>query len=246
MKKIIVIALMLALAIPVYAEEKKAESAPAAVAKPAAEVKKNADEKSNSPERKNENPGGLVINIESLQKDMPLDISYGSRKAPVKIVEYASLSCSHCRHFHEQVFSELEKTYIRDGKVRFVFRHFPLNLQAFKASMLVQCAAEERRALFLSALFKSQDDWGSQKDEKSLVEKLKSVAEVGGLSKDQFDKCLANEKQEKTISENQVVAANDLGIDSTPTIFINGEKFAGGKSFSNIADAIEQILDAKQ
>src|SRR3982074_847588 len=67
------------------------------------------------------------------------DIVIGSPKAPITITEYASMSCSHCAAFGENVFPMLRSKYIDTGKVRFVFREFPLDIKAATASMLARC-----------------------------------------------------------------------------------------------------------
>lgn len=88
------------------------------------------------------------------------DIAIGSSNAPVTITEYASMSCPHCAAFGENVFPMLRSKYIDTGKVRFVFREFPLDIKAAAASMLARCIARDDSEKYLGAveiLFKQQD-----------------------------------------------------------------------------------------
>src|SRR3954451_7562110 len=80
------------------------------------------------------------------------DIAIGSAKAPVTITEYASMSCPHCAVFGENVFPMLRSRYIDTGKVRFVFREFPLDIKAAAASMLARCIANGNSEKYLSVV----------------------------------------------------------------------------------------------
>ncbi len=87
------------------------------------------------------------------------DVVLGSDKAPVTIIEYASMTCPHCAHFSEHTFPELQKRYIDTGKVRFIFREFPLDALAAAGFMLARCAGKDKFMPVVETLFAKQREW---------------------------------------------------------------------------------------
>ncbi len=173
----------------------------------------------------------------------PFELIYGNASAPVTMVEYASLSCSHCGNFHKSVFPVLKKQYIDSGKVRFIFRSFPLNLSALKAAVLVACAPDEKKSAFINVLFKTQDDWAYERE---FQNKIKTIATLGGLSEEAFNACMANQGIEDSIVASRLLAARQLAVSSTPTFFINGVKFEGERTVPGFAQAIDLSLTASK
>ena len=111
-----------------------------------------------------EPPGGADVSMAELMMPPPLgDEALGSATAPVTIVEYASMTCPHCAHFHETTFPELKKKYIDTGKVRFIFREFPLDALAAAGSMLARCAGKDKYFPMIETLFSQQKEWVVQK-----------------------------------------------------------------------------------
>ena len=116
-----------------------------------------------------------IFFFNSLNANTILDISeedyvIGSKDAPITIIEYASLSCSHCANFHINVLKELKKDYIDSGKVRWVFRDFPFNFPALIGSMALRCIPEDIRYDYMGALFKLQSQWVLRENAKSTQE----------------------------------------------------------------------------
>ena len=75
------------------------------------------------------------------------------------MIEYASLTCPHCAQFHNDVLPNVKKTLIETGKVRLIYRDFPLDRAALVASMLARCSGRDRYFGFLDVLFKGQANW---------------------------------------------------------------------------------------
>ena len=175
----------------------------------------------------------------------PNDIIFGDANALVTIVEYASLSCTHCAHFHEAVLPTLQKEFIATGKVRLVFRHFPLNEPALKATELVECAGQNGldRSNFLKALFSSQSQWAF---DENFVSSLKKIAQVGGIDSATFDSCLADKALDTKIVADRQQVQEKLGVDSTPSFFINGVAFEGDRSPEAFRKAINAATAAKK
>jgi protein-disulfide isomerase len=171
----------------------------------------------------------------------PDDMTMGDPKAPVTMIEYASLTCPHCAHFEIETFPELQKQYIDTGKVLFVYRDFPLDALALKASILARCAGKERFFNFLQTLFQNQQSWEQQDPDKA-QEALASIAKLGGIGKEQFDACMNDETLKDKVVNSRHDAEQQLDIESTPTFFINGNKVSGAKPLDVYAAVINQYL----
>jgi protein-disulfide isomerase len=171
------------------------------------------------------------------------DYYMGNEFAPVLMIEYASLSCPHCAHFHEAVLDDLIASHIETGKVRYIYRDFPLNAPAFDASKLAMCADKDKYFNFIKVLFKSQENWVMADDYKAV---LKNIAKLGGISEEDFDKCLNNKEIEKKILKVKQDAIDVLSVQSTPTIFINGIQYKGKHSHEAVANYIDTFLKTSE
>lgn len=183
------------------------------------------------------------VREEILFGDVPHQITYGKANAPVVMVEYASLSCGACARFHTEILTPLKKDLIADGNLRVVFRHFPLNYHALKASLLTECAGTNKKGqMFLEAIFKTQKDWVISANKESLDKKLTNIGVIGGLAKDEIQACLNDEAKQQEILEHQMKVNKKLNINETPSVFINGELFEGRKTEKSIRKRINQLL----
>jgi len=165
----------------------------------------------------------------------------GNPEAPITIVEYASLTCPHCAHFANDVLPELKKKWIDPGKVKLILRDFPLDEPALRAAMIARCAPPDRFYAYVDTLFAAQEKWVMARDYR---EALSRLVKLGGMSKDEFDNCLSDTALENKIVEGRLVASKELDVNSTPTFFINGTKFAGAPTFEEF-DKVLSGLSAK-
>ena len=176
---------------------------------------------------------------EELMRAGPLpDIVLGKADAPVTIIEYASMTCPHCAHFHETTYPELKKRYIDTGKVRFIFREFPLDPLAAGASMLARCADKEKFYPLIETLFQQQTKWAVEKP----IPQLMAIAKQAGMSEQTFNACLSDQKMLDAMQAEQKRATEKFGVNSTPTLFVNGKKHVGGVSIEDMAKAIDSFL----
>lgn len=169
------------------------------------------------------------------------DITYGSKDAPVVLVEYASLSCNHCAKFHNTVLPTLKDEFFETGKVFFVARDFPLNAPALRAGMVVRCAPEGKAKKFQEVLFKLQDKWAFTPD---FLDAIKKITSVGGLSADAFDACIADKELENEMLEARKVASDNLPIDGTPAFFLNGKPLKIKPTIENFRKALNDAVAA--
>jgi protein-disulfide isomerase len=166
------------------------------------------------------------------------DLMIGSDKAPVTIIEYASMTCPHCAHFSTTTFPELKQRYIDNGKVRFSLRAFPLDALAAAGFMLAICGGKDKYMPMVESLFAKQADWIV----KEPLPPLKSIAKQFGFTEDQFNQCLANQKVLDGIQQVRDRAVEKLGVNSTPTFFVNGKKLSGDLSIEQLAKEIDPYL----
>jgi protein-disulfide isomerase len=137
------------------------------------------------------------------------------------------------------VFPELKQKYIDSGKVRFIFREFPLDNLAAAASMLARCAGGEKTFALIGVLFERQEEWVVRSNP---VPKLFEIAKQAGFTQETFDKCLTDQKLLEQITAARARASEKFGVSSTPTFFINGKRLTGGSTISDFDQAIEPLL----
>jgi protein-disulfide isomerase len=161
----------------------------------------------------------------------------GDEDAPIEIVEYASMTCSHCANFHNNTYPALKERYVETGKVRFVLREFPLDPLAMAAFMLARCD-EERYWPIVDMLFERQREWAFvERPLDALSQMMRQV----GFSQEKFESCLRDQALYDAINEVRA-GAEARGVNSTPTFFINGERHAGAMSIDEFERILEPML----
>jgi protein-disulfide isomerase len=164
----------------------------------------------------------------------------GSDKASVTIIEYASMTCPHCAHFALNTFPELKEKYIDTGKVRFILREFPFDPVAEGAFMLARCAGKDKFFPVVDLLFRTQREWAVDEPLKPMLATVKQA----GFTEQSFKDCLANQKMLDGVRWVRDRASKTFGVDSTPTFFINGKKYAGAMSFEDMQKLIDPLVKA--
>ncbi len=174
------------------------------------------------------------------------DMVMGAENAPVTIIEYASMTCPHCAHFAVETFPKLKERYIDTGKVRYIFREFPLDVVAAGASLLARCADKDKYFSLLDLLFHTQVNWAVQNP----LEPLFDVVKQAGFSRESFNACLDTKNNENSrkilngIESTRNHAADKLKVTSTPTFFINGKRVTGALSIEEMEKEITPYLKA--
>ena len=163
----------------------------------------------------------------------------GNENAPITLIEYASLTCGHCATFHNEVFPKIKSDYIDTGKLKFIYRDFPLDHYALMASMVARCAGNKKFFTFLKVLFKEQPKWTAAKDP---FIALGHIARIGGIGKEEFKSCVGNKAIEDGILKSRIDADREFKIKSTPTLIINGEKYDGARTFKKLKKYIDKLL----
>jgi protein-disulfide isomerase len=161
---------------------------------------------------------------------LPGDHVLGDPKAPVTIIEYASLTCSHCASFHVTVLPTLKTKWIDTGKARLIYRDYPLDQVAAKAAQLAECAGNERYFAVLDIMFRGQGQWAIAQDPIAEVSKPLRIA---GMGENEVKACLANTKVAEAVVAD-FKGGETLGVNSTPTLFINGTMYRGSRSIDDL------------
>ncbi len=167
--------------------------------------------------------------------DRPL----GAEDAPVTVVEYASMSCPHCAHFHNTTWKPFKEKYVDTGKVRFFFREFPLNTPAYAVAMIARCAPADKYYEVIDKFFEEQDQWLQPGD---MYQALLDRAMPFGFTKETFDACLSNQALVDGLNEIRTKAGEQFGVSATPTFFINGVRESGALSLEEMEKRIEPLL----
>jgi protein-disulfide isomerase len=166
--------------------------------------------------------------------------SFGPEDAPVTVIEYASLTCGHCRNFHLNVWPAFKEKYVDTGKVRFIMREFPFDPRSSAGFMLARCAGDDKWYATIDLLYRTQDNWARSSDGSG---SLKAVMGMTGMDEAAFEACLRNEELQQQV---QAVfeAGREFGVDSTPTFFVNGEMYKGVLSIDRFSEIVDPLIAA--
>ena len=183
----------------------------------------------------------LLANEISGLKITENDFTIGDENAPITIIEYASMSCSHCADFHNNTLPDLKTEYIDTGKVRMVFRDYPFNYPALLGSMMMRCIPGDVRYDYMNALYQLQPNWVNR-DPKITKKELYKIMQSGGMTKNEFDTCYGDIDNENLILEGVMAAQKDFNIKSTPSFVVNGNLVEGNKNIKEFRQIIDKIL----
>ena len=162
----------------------------------------------------------------------------GSAEAPITLSEYSSLTCPHCAAFHADALPRIKETWIADGRLRLVYRHFPLDGLALRAAAVANCIEGPRYFGFLDLLFKGQKQWAKSSDP---LKALGQIARLAGLSQEKFEACANDEAELDRILERRQDGIQTYDVQSTPTLIVNGRKVNGARGFEYLEKIFKEI-----
>lgn len=168
----------------------------------------------------------------------------GEPNAPLAIIEYASLTCGHCAQFHKEVLPRVVEKYIATGKLKLIYRDFPLDGNALKAAQLAQCMPEDRYFAFIKTLFEAQEAWSHAADvEATLVQ----YAKLAGLPGERVTACLANTAIQEALVKRRMEAEKQFRVEATPSFVVNygAETISGIGTFDDFEKKLKKYLDKK-
>lgn len=173
--------------------------------------------------------------------DKLADRVLGDPKAPVTILDYSSMTCPHCAHFHTDILPKIKEKYIDTGKVKLVFRDFPFDQAALRASQLARCAPAERYFPLLDVLFKSQGQWARAADP---TKALAQYGKLAGMGQETIDSCFADNGLADGILGIRMTGEKQHKVEATPTFVLNDgkDRIEGAQSFETFSAAIDKLL----
>lgn len=169
------------------------------------------------------------------------DMTMGKADAPVKMVEYLSMTCPHCAHFAVTTFPELKKKYIDTGKVEYILREFPFDPAATAAFMLARCAPKDDYFPFIEMFYKQQADWAAPANG-DVRGAMLQLSKVAGFTQESFQACLTNTKLAAEVTAVRDRGAKEFGVNATPTFIINGKVYAGDMPIETVSAIIDSML----
>jgi protein-disulfide isomerase len=181
---------------------------------------------------------GTVDMSKLLEPGVLPEMALGAQDAPVTVVEYASMTCPHCATFHATTLPELKTKYIDTGKVRMIFREFPFDPRAEAAFMLARCSKDNYFPM-IDVLFRQQQGWAAVQNARDA---LLQIAKLAGFSQESFEACLTDQKLLEDVRSVRERGGKEFGVDSTPTFFINGNRYPGALSIAEMSAIIDPLL----
>ena len=178
----------------------------------------------------------------------PTDMVHGSKDAPVTMVEYASMTCPHCAAFQKDVIPKLNKDYVDTGKVKVIFREYPLDGAARMASAVARCLSGDQYFSFIDLLFKNQMNWIKDFDgngtlnKEDVLEGLTQMGRVAGMSADQVKTCSEDPKNLALVDGNWMEGQTKYNVNSTPTFIINGTSHAGEIPYADLQKILDPLV----
>ncbi len=176
-----------------------------------------------------------IVSTEEAMTELVL----GNADASVEVIEYASLSCPACKHFHQVVWPSLKAEYVDTGKIKFIYRDFPTNTPALAAAMISRCAGPTRHKGMLDIFFDTQDQWLRSENP---LQAMSMVARMAGLGPNDVDACLKNSELMNGIQNNARIAQEEKGVRATPTVYVAGEPSENGMDWNVLKAEIDEAL----
>ena len=164
--------------------------------------------------------------------------SIGPADAKVVVIEFFSLTCTHCAAFQRETFPQVKEKLIDAGRIRYVWRDFPLDQTALTAAMVARALPPERYEPFITALLLTQDRWAFARGANS-TEELAKLAALAGLSRTTFDSTIKDAALKAAILTAQQDGEKTFGVKSTPSFVMNGKLTSGAVSYDGFAKAVE-------
>ena len=163
----------------------------------------------------------------------------GAETAPVTVIEYASLTCPHCAQFHATIFPTLKAEYIDTGKVKFIYRDFPLDEPGLRASQMARCKGTPEAFFgFIDILFKTQSKWATPK----WAENLEQLAKLGGVGSDAFKACMTDKALADYVMQQRLDGDKQFKITGTPTIVVNNKNIGSPNTPDELKKQIDPLL----
>lgn len=171
------------------------------------------------------------------------EMSVGKKDAPVTILAFESLTCPHCAAFHAGAYKQIRTKYIDTGKVRIVYKDFPLDGRAFLATKVARCLGPAKYGTMVDTLFANQRSW-AYVSANTFVATLGGYARLAGMTGEEYQKCISDKELHTGLLTQRRDAARKYTIRSTPTFIIGNTRIEGARSFETFQKVIDPLVEA--
>jgi len=205
----------------------------------------NSDNTNSAPTPSNKNQNTNTNKVKVSADDDPW---IGNKNAKVTVIEFSDYECPFCRKYFVETYPQVKKDFIDTGKIKYVFRDFPLSFHrgAPIAAVAANCVKEQQGNegyfKFHDIAFSEQAKLGQNTIDFGKEDVLNWVKKVNNIDQEKFNTCLNDPKQKAEVDAD-IQAGIDAGVSGTPTFFINGQKIVGAQPYSVIKAAIEKALN---
>ena len=170
-------------------------------------------------------------------------LSMGKQDAKITVKVFSSLTCPHCANFHNNIFENLKREYLDKGTVKFEHHSFPLDLAALNAEIIIRCQNDNLKSFqLLGEIYKKQKKWAVGSDINIINKSIFEIGATNGLAKEEMNKCLKNDKFQEDVLNERIEAQKKYKISSTPTIYINENKYNGEHEYKDLKKEIDKLL----
>ena len=163
----------------------------------------------------------------------------GQSKAPIELIEYASLTCPHCAKFHNGPWVKIKKEYVDTGKAKLIYRDFPTDQLALAASMIARCAPKTRYFGIVKIMFETQDNWRNSQNPRQA---LANIGRIAGMSLETVNQCINSKVAYESVMRLREEGSKKFNIDSTPTLIVNGKKIESGLKIEDYRKIFDRLL----
>tara|TARA_B100000676_G_C18044551_1_gene827059 strand:- start:463 stop:1110 length:648 start_codon:yes stop_codon:yes gene_type:complete len=163
----------------------------------------------------------------------------GQSKAPIELIEYASLTCPHCAKFHNGPWVKIKKEYVDTGKAKLIYRDFPTDQLALAASMIARCAPKTRYFGIVKIMFETQDNWRNSQNPRQA---LANIGRIAGMSLETVNQCINSKVAYESVMRLREEGSKKFNIESTPTLIVNGEKIESGLKIEDYREIFDKLL----
>jgi len=165
--------------------------------------------------------------------------SAGPADAPVTVLEFFSLTCTHCAAFHRETWPRVKQELVQKGKMRMVWRDFPLDQLALAAAQVARALPPERYEGFIGALLASQERWAFARGIDNIGE-IAKIAALAGMSREQVEAAVNDQTLRRAILEGRLKAEQEYKVNSTPTFVFGSKAVPGELSFDRFAQLVQE------
>ena len=180
---------------------------------------------------------------EDVDKSLVKEMTLGDEAAPVKVIEYASATCPHCKNFHQNTFKEFKTNYIDTGKVHFTYREVYFDRFGLWAGLVARCGGGDKYFGIMDMVFAQQSTWTKGETPVDIADNLARIGRTAGLTSDEIDACMQDEAMAQAMIAVFQENAEADGVRSTPSFLINGTLVPGDQSYAAFSSLVDAELN---